>query len=78
MTIVGLHLRSVVSQGPPIFPPGGGSGGNGDNAELRTTDLWSLEMIYGPNAQRQIIFYAGLGLLVGIIVVIVLKGLGIA
>ncbi len=39
---------------------------------------WSLEMIYGPNAERQIIFYAGLGLIAGIIVVIVLKGLGIA
>ena len=36
------------------------------------------EMIYGPNAQRQIIFYAGLGLIVGVIVVIALKGLGIA
>ena len=40
--------------------------------------MGALEMIYGPNAQRQIIFYGGLGLIVGIIVVIVLKGLGIA
>ncbi len=32
-------------------------------------------MIYSPNAQRQIIFYAGLGVIVGIIVVVVLKGL---
>ena len=39
---------------------------------------WSLEMIYGPNAERQIIFYGGLGVIAGIIVVIVLKGLGIA
>ena len=35
-------------------------------------------MIYSPNAQRQIVFYAGLGVIAGIIVVIVLKGLGIA
>ena len=40
--------------------------------------IGALEMIYGPNAQRQIIFYAGLGVIVGIIVVIALKGLGIA
>lgn len=35
-------------------------------------------MIYSPNAQRQIIFYAGLGVIVGVIVVIVLKGFGVA
>jgi len=34
--------------------------------------------VYGPNAQRQIIFYSGLGVIVGVIVIIVLKGLGIA
>lgn len=34
-------------------------------------------MTYGPNAQRQIIFYTGLGFMIGMIVVIVLKGLGI-
>ncbi len=34
--------------------------------------------VYGTNAQRQIIFYSGLGAIVGIIVVIILKGLGIA
>ncbi len=35
-------------------------------------------MIYSPNAQRQIVFYAGLGIIVGVIVVIMLKGFGIA
>ncbi|KKM27743.1 hypothetical protein LCGC14_1571670 [marine sediment metagenome] len=33
--------------------------------------------VYGPNAQRQIIFYSGLGFIVGVIIVIILKGLGI-
>lgn len=34
--------------------------------------------IYGPNAQREIVFYTGLGFIVGTIIVIILKGLGIA